>query len=113
MGRCDYVGLLVPRPTHTTGPSPDEQALAWTLIIESGHIPRRTRLGISSRELRRPLRRRQVEWVQEITFQVLHSVWALLQANTGRAAAAVAGRPQMPHAPLLCSRDALDIDDGQ
>ena len=81
MSDCD--GLLVARPTHTAGPSPDEQALAWTLIIESCHIPLRTRLGTCNRKLRRPLRRRQLERVQTIIFQDLHSVWALLHANTG------------------------------
>ena len=84
---CDNDGLLVPRPTHThthtPGPSPEEQALAWTLIIESGHIPLRTRLGTCKHELRGPLRRRHLEWVQKIIFQDLHSVWASLQANTG------------------------------
>ena len=36
MGDCD--GRLVPRPAHTAGPSHEEGALAWTLIIVSGHI---------------------------------------------------------------------------
>ena len=40
----EFDGLLVPRPVHTDGPSHEEGALAWALIIESGHIPLRTRL---------------------------------------------------------------------
>ena len=40
----EFDGMLVPRPVHTDGPSHEEGALAWALIIESGHIPLRTRL---------------------------------------------------------------------
>ena len=80
---CDCDGLLVPRPAHAAGHSHEGRALAWSLIIESGHIPLCTRHGICSRDLYRPLRRRHLEWVQKIIFQDLHSVWALLRANTG------------------------------
>ena len=35
---CDCDGLLVPSPAHAAGHSHEGRALAWTLIIESGHI---------------------------------------------------------------------------
>ena len=73
----DFAGLMVPRLSH------DERALAWALLIESGHIPLRTRLGTCSRDLYRPLRRRLLVWTQRIIFQDLHNVWMLLQANRG------------------------------
>ena len=41
----DFAGLMVPRLVRAAGPSHVEKGLAWTLIIESGHIPLRTRLG--------------------------------------------------------------------
>ena len=40
----DYAGLMVPRLAHASGPSLEEKALVWTLIIDSGHIPICTRL---------------------------------------------------------------------
>ena len=63
--------------------SHDERALAWTLLIESGHIPLRTMLGTCSRDLYRPLRLRLLAWAQRVVFQDLYHVWALLQANRG------------------------------
>ena len=45
----DFAGLMVPRPVHAAGPSHEEKELAWALIIESGHIPLRTRLGTCNR----------------------------------------------------------------
>ena len=79
----DYDVLLVPRPVHIAGPSQDEGALARALVIESGHIPFRTRLGTCNRELYRPLRRRHLVWTQRIIFQDLYNVWTLIQANRG------------------------------
>ena len=76
----DFAGLMVPRPAHAAGPS-HEKELAWTLIIDSGQIPLRTRLGTCSRDLYRPLRRRHLMWTQRIIFQDLHNVWTLIQAN--------------------------------
>ena len=52
------VGLMVPRRPLVAELSYDEQALVWTLLIESGHIPLRTILGTCSRDLYRPLRLR-------------------------------------------------------
>ena len=71
----DYDGLLVPRPVHTAGQSKEEGALAWAFIIQSGHIPLRTRLGTCNRDLYRPLRRRHLK--------DLYNVWTLIQANRG------------------------------
>ena len=59
----------------------DERALVWTLLIESGHIPLRTILGNCSRDLYRPLRLRLLAWAQQVVFQGLHHIWAILQAN--------------------------------
>ena len=81
--RCDFAGLMVPRRAHAAELSHDERALAWALLIESGHIPLRTRLGTCSRDFYRPLRRRLLVWTQRIIFQYLHNVWMLLQANRG------------------------------
>ena len=53
-----FAGLMVPRQAHAAELSHDERALAWALLIESGHIPR-------------------------VVFQDLYNVWALLQANRG------------------------------
>ena len=78
----DFAGLMVPRPAHAAGPSHDENELAWTLIIESGHIPLRTMLGTCNRDLYRPLRWRHLVWTQRIIFQDLY-VWKLIQANRG------------------------------
>ena len=79
----DFAGLMVPRRAHAAELSHDERALAWALLIESGHIPLRTRLGTCSRDLYRPLRLRLLAWVKRIVFQDLFNVWALLQANRG------------------------------
>ena len=45
------VGLMVPRRPLVAELSHDERALAWALLIESGHIPLRTMLGTCSRDL--------------------------------------------------------------
>ena len=45
-----FAGLMVPRRAHAAELSHDERALAWALLIESGHIPLRTMLGTCSRE---------------------------------------------------------------
>ena len=74
-------GLTVPRRPLVAELSFDERAFVWTLLIESGHIPLRTILGNCSRDLYRPLRLRLLAWVQQVVFQDLHHVWALLQAN--------------------------------
>ena len=79
----DFAGLMVPMRAHAAELSHDERALAWALLIESGHIPLRTRLGTCSRDLYRPPRLRLLAWVQRIVFQDLCNVWALLQANRG------------------------------
>ena len=79
----DYDGLLVPRLVRMAGPSQDEGALAWALVIESGHIPLRTTLGTCNRELYRPLRRRHLVWTQKIILQDLYNVSTLIQANRG------------------------------
>ena len=79
----DFAGLMVPRQTHVAEPSHEEKALVWTLIIESGHIPLRTKLGTCNRDLYRPLRQRLLVWTQRIIFQDLHNVWKLIQANRG------------------------------
>ena len=62
-----FAGLMVPRRPHAAELSHDERALAWALLIESGHIPLRSTLA----------------WAQRVVFQDLHNVWALLQANRG------------------------------
>ena len=77
----DFAGLMVPRRTHVAEPSHEEKALVWTLIIESGHIPLRTKLGTCNRDLYRPLRQRLLVWTQRIIFQDLHNVCNLIQAN--------------------------------
>ena len=77
----DFAGSMEPRPPHIDGPPYAERVPAWTLIIDSGHIPLRTRLGTCSRALYRPLRWRHLMWTQRIIFQDLHNVWTLLQAN--------------------------------
>ena len=77
---CALVGLMVPRRPLVEELSYDERALVWTLLMESGHIPLRL-LGTCSRDLYRPLRLRLLAWAQQVVFQDLHHVWALLQAN--------------------------------
>ena len=52
----EFDGLLLPRPVHTDGPSHEDGALAWALIIESGHIPLRTRLRYDGLLVPRPTR---------------------------------------------------------
>ena len=78
---CALVGLMVPRRPHVAELSHDERALVWALLIESGHIPLRTILGNCSRDLYRPLRLRLFAWAQQVVFQDLHHIWAILQAN--------------------------------
>ena len=77
----DLAGLMVPRPAHATGHSVAEFVLAWTLVIESGHIPLYTRLGTCNKVLYRPLRWRHLMWTQRVIYQDLYNVWALLRAN--------------------------------
>ena len=77
----DFAGLMVPRPAHVAYLSREENALAWTLIIESGHIPLHTRLGTCNKDLYRPLRWRHLMWMQRIIYQDLYNVGALLRAN--------------------------------
>ena len=74
-----FAGLMVPRRPHAAELSHDERALAWTLLIESGHIPLRTMLGTCSRDLYRPLRLRLLAWAQPVVFQDLQR----LGASTG------------------------------
>ena len=62
---------MVPRRAHAAELSHDERALAWALLIESGHIPLRTMLGTCSRDLYRPLRLRLLAWAQRVVFQDL------------------------------------------
>ena len=69
-----FAGLMVPRQPHAAELSHDERALAWALLIESGHIPLRTMLGTCSRDLYRPLRLRLLAWAQRVVFQDLHNV---------------------------------------
>ena len=78
---CAFVGFMVPIRPLVAELFYDEKALVWALIIESGHIPLRTILGNCRRDLYRPLRLRLLAWAQQIVFQDLHHVWALLQAN--------------------------------
>ena len=80
---CAFAGLMVPRQPLVADLSYDERVLVWTLLIESGHIPLRTLLGNCSRDLYRPLRLRLLAWAQQVVFQDLHHIWALLQANKG------------------------------
>ena len=75
------VGLMVPRRPLVVELSYDDKVLAWALIIESGHIPLRTILGNCSRDLNRPLRLRLLAWAQQVVFQDLHHIWAILQVN--------------------------------
>ena len=79
----DFARLMVPRRAHAVELSHDERALAWALLIESGHIPLRTMLGTCSRDLYRPLLRRHLVWTQRIIFQEMYNVWTLIQANRG------------------------------
>ena len=79
----DFAGLMVPRRARAAELSDEERALVWALLIESVHIPLRTRLGTCSRDLYRPLRLRLLAWVQRVVFQGLYNVWTLLQANRG------------------------------
>ena len=74
-------GLKVPRRPLVAELNYDEAALVWVLLIESGHIPLRTILGTCSRDLYRPLRLRLLAWAQQVVFQNLHHVWAILQVN--------------------------------
>ena len=78
---CALAGLMVPRQPLVADLSYDERVLVWTLLIESGHIPLGTLLGNCSQNLYRPLRLRLLAWAQQIVFQDLHHIWALLQAN--------------------------------
>ena len=78
---CALVGLMVPRGPLVAELSHDERALVWALLIESSHIPLRTILGNCSRDLYRPLRLRLLAWAQQVVFQDLHHIWAILQAN--------------------------------
>ena len=80
---CALAGLMVPRQPLVADLSYDERVLVWTLLIESGHIPLRTLLGNCSPDLYRPLRLRLLAWAQQVVFQDLHHIWALLQANKG------------------------------
>ena len=80
---CALAGLMVPRHPLVADLSNDERIFVWTLLIESGHIPLRTLLGNCSRDLYRPLRLRLLAWAQQVVFQDLHHIWALLQANKG------------------------------
>ena len=80
---CALAGLMVPSQPLIADLSYDERFLVWTLLIESGHIPLRTLLGNCSRDLYRPLRLRLLAWAQQVVFQDLHHIWALLQANKG------------------------------
>ena len=90
----DFAGLKIPgRPVHAAGPSHEERGLVWTLIIESGHIPLRTKLGTCNRDMYRPLRQRLLVWTQRIIYQDLHNVWQLIQANRGS--------DRLTHAPSL------------
>ena len=78
---CALVGLMVPRRPLVAKLSHDERALVWALLIESGHIPLRTILGNCSRDLYRPLRLRLLAWAQQVVFQDLHHIWAILHVN--------------------------------
>ena len=78
---CAFAGLTVSRRPLVAELSYDERVLVWTLLIESGHIPLRTILGNCSRDLYRLLRLRLLAWAQQVVFQDLHHIWALLQAN--------------------------------
>ena len=78
---CALVGLMVPRRPLVAELSHDERALVWALLIGSGHIPLRTLLGNCSRDLYRPLRLRLLARAQQVVFQDLHHIWAILQAN--------------------------------
>ena len=78
---CALVGFMVPRRPLVAELSYDERALVWSLLIGSGHIPLRTLLGNCSRDLYRHLRLRLLACAQQVVFQDLHHVWALLQAN--------------------------------
>ena len=80
---CALVGFLVPRRPLVAALSYDDKVLAWTILIESGHIPIRTLLGNCSRDLYRPLRLRLLAWAQRVVSQDLHHIWALLRANKG------------------------------
>ena len=80
---CALGGLMVPRQPLVADLSYDERVPVWTLLIGSGHIPLRTLLGNCSRDLHRPLRLRLLAWAQQVVFQDLHHIWALLQANKG------------------------------
>ena len=73
-----FAGLTAPRRPLVAELSYDEKALVWALFIESGHIPLRTIFGNSCRDLYRPLRLRSLAWAQQVVFQDLHHVWALL-----------------------------------
>ena len=69
----DLAGLAVPRRTQASDLSHDESAFAWALLIESGHIPLRTRLGTCCRDLYRPLRLRFLAWLQRVAFTDLYT----------------------------------------
>ena len=75
----NFDGLLVPRPTRMEGPSSGERAVVWTLVIESGHIPFRTRLGTCNRDLYGPLCLRHVNWVHRVMLEDMLRIWALMQ----------------------------------
>ena len=72
---------LVPKPACMAGPADEGRTLAWTLVIESGHTPLRTRLWTCNRDLCGQLRRRHVYWVPGVMFEDMIRVWALLRGG--------------------------------
>ena len=77
----DFAGLAVPRRTHASDLSHDERAFEWVLLIESGHIPLRTRLGTCSRDLYRPLRLRFLGWLFRVAFGDILTLRSILRAS--------------------------------
>ena len=72
---------LLARVQGGEGHSVEKRALAWTMVIESGHIPLCTRLGTCNRDLYGPLGLRHCNWVHKVMFEEMLRIWALMQVG--------------------------------
>ena len=59
----------------------EEKAFDWSLIIESGYIPLRTRLGTCCRDLYMPLRLRFLGWLLRVAFRDILTLRSILRAS--------------------------------
>ena len=70
---CVLAGLMVPRQPLVADLSYDERVTSRFARYS----------GIAAEIKNRPLRLRLLAWAQQVVFQDLHHIWALLQANNG------------------------------